>query len=594
MRWFSPPWCTLPTELSGRASDRPSPRRAHAGSSSRGCAPRCRRASAPGARPVGRSATARARARCTWSTPRPPMRSTPPEPAPDTICRSPESVAFATFHPSPTSPTRWSSGTTAPIEEHLVEVDLAGDVPQRPHVDAGLVQVDEEVRDALPLRDVGIGAGEQHAEVGEVRPRGPHLLAGHEPVVAVALGARRERREVGARAGLAEQLAPHLFVAHDRRQEAQALLLGAVREQRGRGEVEPERVEPAEVVRPQLRLDRGARSRARGRARRTRPARSARRAPKPRTSDTTPRTSARGRTARIAAAPPASGRRRSTHAARARRPTRARRRRRPPAPCRYRPRAAAVVFIARRTPAGAARGTRRAPRGSPRCATRARARTPRWRGAARATARRPGAAATSRARAPPSDPARARRRASATASSSSAAGTARWIAPHAAASVPVSFRPSSNSSRARTSPTRRGNNHVAPLSGVNPRSANGSQNVASSAAIVKSAASASWKPMPGGPAAHRAHDRRLHAREQRDRAGAPGREPPLDAARARSQAARSALRATMSAPPQKCSPRAVEQDHAHALVGAGGTHRVDQARPSSLRRSRCACRAGRG
>ena len=27
------------------------------------------------------------------------MRSTPPEPAPDTICRSPDSVAFATFQP---------------------------------------------------------------------------------------------------------------------------------------------------------------------------------------------------------------------------------------------------------------------------------------------------------------------------------------------------------------------------------------------------------------------------------------------------------------------------------------------------------------
>ena len=43
------------------------------------------------------------------------------------------------------------------------------------------------------------------------------------------------------------------------------LLLGAVGEQRGRGQVEPERVEPAEVVRPQLGLDdaravRGARS----------------------------------------------------------------------------------------------------------------------------------------------------------------------------------------------------------------------------------------------------------------------------------------------------------------------------------------------
>ena len=151
------------------------------------------------------------------------MRSTPPEPAPDTIWRSPDSVALATLQPSPTSPTRCASGTTRAVEEHLVEVDLAGDVAQRPHLDAGLVQVDEEVGDALALRDVGVGAGQQHAEVGEVRPRGPHLLAGDDPLVAVALGVGGERREVGARARLAEQLAPHLLVAHDRREEPQAL-----------------------------------------------------------------------------------------------------------------------------------------------------------------------------------------------------------------------------------------------------------------------------------------------------------------------------------------------------------------------------------
>ena len=74
------------------------------------------------------------------------MRSTPPEPAPDTIWRSPDSVAFATFHPSPTSPTRCASGTTRAVEEHLVEVDLAADVPQRPHVDARLVQVERGSR----------------------------------------------------------------------------------------------------------------------------------------------------------------------------------------------------------------------------------------------------------------------------------------------------------------------------------------------------------------------------------------------------------------------------------------------------------------
>ena len=161
------------------------------------------------------------------------MRSTPPEPEPDTICRSPDSVALATRQPSPTSPTRWTSGTARLVEEHLVEVDLAADVAQRPHLDAGLVQVDEEVGDALALRRRRVGAGQQDREVGVGAPTWstPSGRSTH-PLVAVAHGAGGERREVGAGARLAEELAPLLLVAHDRRQEPQPLLLGAVREQR--------------------------------------------------------------------------------------------------------------------------------------------------------------------------------------------------------------------------------------------------------------------------------------------------------------------------------------------------------------------------
>ena len=48
------------------------------------------------------------------STPEPPMRSTPPEPGPATIWRSPDSVELATFHPSPSAPMRQASGTRAP------------------------------------------------------------------------------------------------------------------------------------------------------------------------------------------------------------------------------------------------------------------------------------------------------------------------------------------------------------------------------------------------------------------------------------------------------------------------------------------------
>ena len=102
-----------------------------------------------------------------------------------------------------------------------------------------------------------IGARQEDGEVGVLRPGGPHLLPAHHPLVAVAHRLRRQRREVGPGAGLAEELAPLLLVAHDRTEEAQLLLVGAVREQRRRGVVEPERIERAEVERREHGAHRG-------------------------------------------------------------------------------------------------------------------------------------------------------------------------------------------------------------------------------------------------------------------------------------------------------------------------------------------------
>ena len=202
-------------------------------------------------RPEARASSSRC------STPRPPMRSTPPDPdAPDTIGPLAGQRRVGDLPALTDLADAVLVGNDRPVEEHLVELDLAADVAQRPHLHARLVQVEQEVRDALALRRVGFGAREQDREVGEVRPGAPHLLARHVPRVAVALGARRERREVGAGAGLAEELAPLLLVAHHRRQEPQPLLLGAVRVQRGRGVVEAERIEAAEVERAQLGVDR--------------------------------------------------------------------------------------------------------------------------------------------------------------------------------------------------------------------------------------------------------------------------------------------------------------------------------------------------
>ena len=93
-------------------------------------------------------------------------------------------------------------------EEHLVEQGPSGHLPQRPHVDAGLEHLEGEVADPLVLGHVGVGAGEQHAEVGHLATRRPHLLAVDHPLVAVALGAGAEPGEVRSGPGLAEELAP--------------------------------------------------------------------------------------------------------------------------------------------------------------------------------------------------------------------------------------------------------------------------------------------------------------------------------------------------------------------------------------------------
>ena len=135
----------------------------------------------------------------------------------------------------------------------------------------------------------GVGAGETDREVRDVRPRGPDLLAVEDPLLAVAHRAGGERRQIRSRARLAEELAPLLRGCDDRRQEPQPLLLGAVREERGRGAVEPERVEPAEVVRRELGLGgTGLRRRQVEAAVRHRPRRPPR-ARSPRSAGTSPR-----------------------------------------------------------------------------------------------------------------------------------------------------------------------------------------------------------------------------------------------------------------------------------------------------------------
>ena len=61
-------------------------------------------------------------------------------------------------------------GDARVVEEDLGEVRVAVHLAQRPHVDAGRVQVDAERGDALVLRDGRIVAGEQQARSASTRP----------------------------------------------------------------------------------------------------------------------------------------------------------------------------------------------------------------------------------------------------------------------------------------------------------------------------------------------------------------------------------------------------------------------------------------
>ena len=82
------------------------------------------------------------------------------------------------------------------------------------------------------LGHVRVGARQQQPVLGELRVGRPHLLAVEHPAVVGALGARLDRREVGAGGRLGEELAPHLVAAQHRQQVALLLLLGAVGDDR--------------------------------------------------------------------------------------------------------------------------------------------------------------------------------------------------------------------------------------------------------------------------------------------------------------------------------------------------------------------------
>ena len=103
-------------------------------------------------------------------------------------------------------------------EEDLVEFGFPRNLVERPNIDARSVHIENEVREPVVLRHVGVGASDQHPPAREVRDGGPHLLTVQDPVVAIPDGARCQTRHVRARTGLAEELAPDVLAREDPRQ----------------------------------------------------------------------------------------------------------------------------------------------------------------------------------------------------------------------------------------------------------------------------------------------------------------------------------------------------------------------------------------
>ena len=89
------------------------------------------------------------------------------------------------------------------------------------------------------LGHVGVGAGQQHPEVGVLATRGPHLLAVDDPLVAVLDGAGLQAGQVRTGLGLAEELTPGLLAGHDVAHVEVDLLLGAVGGDGRRGQQQP-------------------------------------------------------------------------------------------------------------------------------------------------------------------------------------------------------------------------------------------------------------------------------------------------------------------------------------------------------------------
>ena len=101
-------------------------------------------------------------------------------------------------------PQQVTARDVGPVDEHLAEVRLAGDLTDRADLDPGLAHRQEEEADALVLGNVPVGASQQEPVLGPRSVGRPHLLTSDDPAAGtVGLGPCLEPGEVRTGARLA-------------------------------------------------------------------------------------------------------------------------------------------------------------------------------------------------------------------------------------------------------------------------------------------------------------------------------------------------------------------------------------------------------
>ena len=138
-------------------------------------------------------------------------------------------------------------GYTHVGKEDFVELAVAVHLADGPHLDPWALHVDEEHRQSSVLGHGGVGARKEQAEVGELRARGPDLLAVDHPVVAFRPCPGENAGNVRAGRRFAEHLAPDFLAIQTRPDAVRLVRFAAVGHQGGQAHAQAD-LEDAETA----------------------------------------------------------------------------------------------------------------------------------------------------------------------------------------------------------------------------------------------------------------------------------------------------------------------------------------------------------